>query len=145
MALLLDDRIGVGRCGLTSWLEIDEERLRSNFRVLVEAAGGAAVLAVVKANAYGHGLAHCSQILAAAGAEWLGVTGVEEGSTVRRVLVGAGIASEAQPRVLVMGGLSEEDALVVVRERHFCHQCRCCRSSRFTCFRRSHSSSKSMK
>src|ERR1700688_4341739 len=102
---------------LNSWIEIDAERLRGDFRGLEEAAGGwAAGLAVVKANAYGHGLERCARVLAEAGAEWLGVTGVEEGQVVRRVLLEAGIALDAQPRVLVMCGISEEDAPAVVLE-----------------------------
>jgi alanine racemase len=101
---------------LTSWVEIAEDRLRGNFVVLQEAAGGACVLAVIKANAYGHGLEHCAQILAGAGAEWLGVTGVEEGRAVRRALLSGGVAGENQPRILVMCGLSEEDAEAVVSE-----------------------------
>jgi alanine racemase len=108
------------------WLEIDEERLAENFRVLQEAvagngAGGAgaptAVLAVVKANAYGHGLEVCAAVLARAGAEWLGVTDAEEGVQVRAALGAAGIAVERQPRVLVMSGMMgmEGEAELVVR------------------------------
>ena len=108
---------------MTSWVEISEARLRGNFGVFVGAAGaGSAVLGVVKANAYGHGVGRCARVLADAGAEWLGVTGVEEGRVVRRVLGEAsaghpGLAVEKQPRVLVMCGISEEDAGVVVAER----------------------------
>jgi alanine racemase len=104
---------------LTSWVEISEssdERLRSNFAVLQEAAGGACVLAVIKADAYGHGLEHCARILSGAGAEWLGVTGVEEGRAVRRTLLAGGIALEKQPEILVMCGISEEDAEAIVSE-----------------------------
>jgi alanine racemase len=102
---------------LKSWIELDEERLLGNFNVLAKAAGGAAVLPVVKANAYGHGLEQCARVLAQAGAEWLGVTGVEEGTRVRRLLAESGIAADAQPRVLVMCGISQEDAQTVVAER----------------------------
>jgi alanine racemase len=116
MGWALDGRMEVGRCGLTSWIEISQERLRANYEVLQEAAGEAAVLAVVKANAYGHGLERCAQVLAGSGAEWLGVTGVEAGALVRRALSAAGLAAGAQPRVLVMGGLSREDAEGVVAE-----------------------------
>lgn len=100
---------------MTSWVEVSEERLRANYEILLEAAGaGTVVLAVVKANAYGHGVERCARILADAGAEWLGVTGVEEGAMVRRALSAAGIAVEDQPRVLVMCGMVEEDAGAVV-------------------------------
>ena len=41
---------------MKSWVEISEKRLKANYKLLVEAAGGqTAVLAVIKANAYGHG------------------------------------------------------------------------------------------
>ncbi len=47
------------------------------------------LLAVVKANAYGHGLAEVSRIVLAAGADWLGVNSLEEGVTVREAGVNA--------------------------------------------------------
>ncbi len=105
---------------MTNWVEIDESRLRANYEVIAgivgEGAGpGATVLAVVKANAYGHGLAKC-QILADAGGEWRGGTSVEEGGVGRRVLREAGIGVEAQPRVQVMSGISEEDAEGVIAD-----------------------------
>lgn len=102
---------------MTSWVEISEERLRSNFKILVAAAEGkAAVLAVVKANAYGHGVVRCARVLAAARAEWLGVTGVEEGRLVRKSLAAAGLVPEKQPAVLVMCGISEEDAAGILAD-----------------------------
>jgi alanine racemase len=102
---------------LTNWVEISEQRLRNNFAVLKELAGPeTAVLAVIKANAYGHGAERCALILTGAGAEWLGVTSVEEGAAVRAALTDVGIAVEDQPRVLVMSGIAEEDAEAVVAE-----------------------------
>jgi alanine racemase len=100
---------------VTSWVEVSERRLIANYGLLVDAAGeDTAVLAVVKANAYGHGIALCAQLLARAGAEWLGVADAAEGLAVREMLAAAGVGNERQPRVLVMGGLLEEDAAVVV-------------------------------
>ncbi len=97
-------------------MEISDERLRANYAALAKAAGAAtSVLGVVKANAYGHGVERCSQILAHAGAEWLGVTGVEEGRRVRQALTAAGLSLEMQPRILVMCGLSEQDAPAVIQ------------------------------
>ena len=52
-------------------------------------------LAVVKANAYGHGLLEVAGIAVAEGVDWLGVNSVEEGTALRR----AGIAAP----VLVLG------------------------------------------
>jgi alanine racemase len=99
-----------------SWVEVSERRLAGNYKLLTEAAGGdTAVLAVVKANAYGHGAAVCAPVLVRAGAEWLGVTDVAEGSAVRVALEAAGIARGEQPGILVMSGLLREDAEEVVR------------------------------
>jgi alanine racemase len=99
-----------------SWVEISERRLTANYRLLVEAAGGdTAVLAVVKANAYGHGAGICAPVLARAGAQWLGVADVREGAAVREALASAGIAIERQPRIMAMCGALPEDAEEVVR------------------------------
>ncbi|GAC1365291.1 MAG: alanine racemase [Acidobacteriaceae bacterium] len=103
--------------GMKSWVEISEGRLGANFRALREAAGeGTAVLAVVKANAYGHGVEVCAAALARAGAQWLGVGDVAEGVRVRRALEEAGITREGQPRILVMCGTQVEDAEEMLRE-----------------------------
>jgi alanine racemase len=104
--------------GVKNWVEVSEERLAANYRGLEEAAGGdTAVMAVVKANAYGHGVGVCAPVLAKNGTEWLGVTDVAEGGAVREALAMAGIAAERQPGVLVMSGLLDEDADAMVRER----------------------------
>ena len=86
-----------------SILEVSEEALLGNVRViervLAEAAGDApALLAVVKANGYGHSATLCAPILARAGVAWLGVTDAAEGAAVRASLDGA--AAE----ILVMSG-----------------------------------------
>ena len=100
---------------MTSWVEVSERRLIANYRLLVDAAGGdTSVLPVVKANAYGHGVGLCAEVLARAGAEWLGVADAAEGLAVREMLAMAGVGNERQPRVLVMGGLLGEDAEAVV-------------------------------
>ena len=94
----------------TSWIEISEDRLTANFRAIAQAVGAdTSVLAVVKANAYGHGVELCSTILAHAGAPWLGVTSAAEGACVRRALTEAGIAPAAQPAILVMCGFTQQD------------------------------------
>ena len=98
-----------------SWIEICEGRLSGNYRALLEAGGGdLPVLAVVKANAYGHGLEVCAPVLVRAGAQWLGVEDVEEGVALRGHLAAAGIAVELQPRILIMGGSLPEDAGALV-------------------------------
>src|SRR4051812_659830 len=95
-------------CNRPTWVEISRSRLLDNYRYLRQLAGDSAdLLAVVKANAYGHGLAQCAPILADAGAEWLGITSVEEGVEVRRLCL-------PSTRVLVLSGPwhGEGDALL---------------------------------
>jgi alanine racemase len=95
---------------MTSWIEISEERLAANYRAIAQAAGAqTAVLAVVKANAYGHGVEFCSTVLARAGAPWLGVASAYEGARARSALGEAGIARKDQPAILVMCGFLQQD------------------------------------
>ncbi|MEO9073789.1 MAG: alanine racemase [Edaphobacter sp.] len=98
---------------MKSWVEISERRLAANYRLLCNAAGHeTAVLAVVKANAYGHGAAVCAPAAVRAGAEWLGVTDAEEGVAVRASLAAASVE---QPRILVMCGLLGDETEAIVR------------------------------
>jgi alanine racemase len=100
---------------VNSWIEVSEERLAGNFRAVADAAGAETeVLAVVKANAYGHGAERCGVALARAGARWFGVTDASEGARVRRVLEAAGFSGEQAPRILVMCGFVAEDVAAIV-------------------------------
>ncbi|MGD0442909.1 MAG: alanine racemase [Edaphobacter sp.] len=100
---------------MKTWVEISEHRLKANYNLLAEAAGDStAVLAVIKANAYGHGAALCAPVLARAGAGWLGVTDPAEGATVRDSLKTAGIRLDAQPQIMVMSGILPQEAPAVV-------------------------------
>jgi alanine racemase len=93
-----------------NWVEISGQRLAANYRLLADSVtAGTSVLAVVKADAYGHGIELCAPVLTSAGAEWLGVTDVSEGATVRAALGKAGIPIERQPHVLVMSEALGED------------------------------------
>src|SRR5262245_45206016 len=57
---------------------------RDNVRVLADRARNAAVMAVVKADGYGHGLIPAARAALAGGASWLGVTTVDEGLDLRK-------------------------------------------------------------
>ncbi|MDD2859371.1 MAG: alanine racemase [Candidatus Nanopelagicales bacterium] len=63
--------------------EIDLDALEHNLRVVREAAPGSMLLAVVKADAYGHGLVPIAQAARAAGADWLGVALLSEAVALR--------------------------------------------------------------
>jgi alanine racemase len=83
-----------------TWAEIDLDALASNFRWVRRRVGeGVKVMAVVKADAYGHGAVGCARRLASEGADWFAVAIPEEGVELRR----AGIT---QP-ILSLGGFWE--------------------------------------
>ncbi len=67
------------------------------------------LLAIVKADAYGHALEICAPAAVRAGARWLGVTSVEEGLEARRLC--------PEARVLVIGGVFPGQCLEVVRNK----------------------------
>lgn len=80
------------------WVEIRARSLEDNFRFLREIAPPVAeLLAIVKADAYGHSLGLCAPAAVRAGARWLGVTSVEEGVAARRLC--------PDTQILVMGGI----------------------------------------
>ncbi|MFF8940922.1 alanine racemase [Streptomyces sp. NPDC014864] len=63
--------------------EIDLSALRANVRALRAQAPGAALMAVVKSDAYGHGAVPCARAALAAGATWLGTATPEEALALR--------------------------------------------------------------
>ena len=71
-----------------TWAEISLSALTENYQTLkrhLAVAGKATpLMAVVKANAYGHGAAECARALEAIGADWFGVALVEEGVELRQ-------------------------------------------------------------
>ena len=66
------------------WAEIDLDALVHNFRLIQEKAAPAAVCAVVKADAYGHGDGMIARTLAEAGAAWFAVSSLAEARRLRR-------------------------------------------------------------
>src|SRR5689334_16887712 len=86
---------------------VDLGAVRANFRAIVEhlkrgrPAGTPGVIAVVKANAYGHGAAQIARALEDAGADLLACADIEEGAALRA----AGVRAD----ILVFGALSVSD------------------------------------
>jgi alanine racemase len=62
---------------------IDLDAVRVSTAELVRRAGGAEVMAVVKADGYGHGMLPCAHAALDAGATWLGTSALEEGLALR--------------------------------------------------------------
>ncbi len=63
---------------------IDLDAYRDNLRLLAASAPGAALMAVVKADAYGHGLLECARAARQVGAQWLGVALLQEARELRQ-------------------------------------------------------------
>ena len=86
---------------------VDVGAIKRNFRQVVEhlarerSAGPPGVIAVVKANAYGHGAAQVARALEDAGADLLACADIEEGAVLRT----AGVRAD----ILVFGALSVSD------------------------------------
>lgn len=63
---------------------IIHENFRHNIRLIRDAVKSSKIMAVVKANAYGHGCVELSQTAIQCGCEYLGVAFVEEGIELRK-------------------------------------------------------------
>ena len=72
-----------------TWVDIDLDAIAHNVRALT--FGDVEVMAVVKADAYGHGDVPVARAALAAGATWLGVALVEEGIRLREAGIEAPI------------------------------------------------------
>ncbi|MDX8391246.1 MAG: alanine racemase [Mariprofundaceae bacterium] len=84
------------------------DHLRHNYRLLKKHAAKAAVMAVVKANAYGHGLDIVAPALVDEGCRSFAVTDADEGKRLRRILAhGNGNQSDI---VLLAGIFDATDA-----------------------------------
>ncbi|MGI8659319.1 MAG: alanine racemase [Candidatus Limnocylindria bacterium] len=88
-----------------AWIEIDHDAIRTNLALVRATAGEAQVIAVVKANAYGHGAVPVAQTLVSAGAERLAIATVGEAVALRA----AGVAVP----ILVLWAIGEEEAPAV--------------------------------
>jgi len=64
-------------------LIVDLDAITANTQVLVSRSGSAGVMAVVKADAYGHGLVPSARAAIAGGAQWLGVALLDEALALR--------------------------------------------------------------
>ena len=101
-------------------VSIDLAALRQNFAAIKAWVGpDVQVMAIVKSNAYGHGLVPAAKAFAASGASTFGVAEVEEAVALRE----AGLAGD----IVVLLGAPPEAAAEVVRHRLspvvFDHEC----------------------
>lgn len=92
-----------------TWVEISLSKLRRNFQRVRELAGARKVMAVIKADAYGHGAVAVSKCLAECGVDWFGVATVEEALELR--------AAGIQQPILLLGGLYMSDPAHLIEYR----------------------------
>jgi alanine racemase len=85
--------------GFSNWLEIDRDAIANNVRQVGKITG-VQVMAVIKANGYGHGILESARISAHAGARYCGVARVEEAFELRR--------SDFNEPILVLGNTPAE-------------------------------------
>jgi alanine racemase len=88
-----------------SRLEVRPGAIRRNVARLRDAASGAAVCAVVKADGYGHGIVTVARAALAGGASWLAVALVEEGVLLRDAGIDAPILLLTEPPIAAIPDL----------------------------------------
>lgn len=87
-----------------AWVEIDLAALKHNVRQLIDYLDPkTALMAVVKADAYGHGAVTIARAALEAGAQWLGVATVPEGIELRQAQITAPI--------LIMGAVNSHEEI----------------------------------
>jgi len=89
------------------WIEVSSANLAWNLRQIQSRVPGKTVMAVIKANAYGHGLVGTARALASAGAHHFLVGKLDEAWRLR--------AAAVRGRILNFGPFSDDDAADIVR------------------------------
>ena len=67
----------------STWVTVDLDAIKNNIHYILERSD-VQVMAIVKANAYGHGAVPIAQAALQAGATWCGVARVNEALELRR-------------------------------------------------------------
>jgi alanine racemase len=76
---------------MTAEARVDLAAISHNVELLRDHAGGTGLMAIVKADGYGHGIVPAARAAVAGGASWLGVATLDEAVTLRR----AGLSTPA--------------------------------------------------
>ena len=91
-----------------TWAEIDLAAIKRNLAEIKQAAGHARIMAMVKANAYGHGMLEVSRICYQEKVDFFGVASLDEALTLKQEIFDIPI--------LVLGYIPLSDAITVVAE-----------------------------
>ncbi len=74
-----------------TWVEIDLDAIANNMRRLAELAAPAKIMAILKADAYGHGMVKVARTALNNGGSWVGVATLGEAITLRKTGIDASI------------------------------------------------------
>ncbi len=106
-----------------AWVEIDMARIRNNYVAVKNSLKpGVKVLAVVKADAYGHGAVKCAKEFSACGCDYLGVATVKEGVELRSAGLTKPILILSQPPISSIATLLENDLMPSIFDSEFAIQ-----------------------
>jgi alanine racemase len=91
-----------------TWAEVDLGAIRYNLHAMKRLVGPkVGIMAVVKANAYGHGIVEVSKALEEEGVDYLGVATVDEALRLRERYI--------KTPILLLGSVLREEAGVAVK------------------------------
>ncbi|NLG35102.1 MAG: alanine racemase [Lentisphaerae bacterium] len=93
-----------------SWVEVDVRRLQANAEAIRSSLGGGGLIAVIKADAYGHGLAPVAAAFSRGGVTRFATAYVAEAEAVRVAVPGA-------EQILVLGVAGPEDVPRLLESR----------------------------
>jgi alanine racemase len=110
---------GTGPVFRPAWVDVDLDAVRHNTSLLVARAAPAGVMAIVKADGYGHGSVAVSLAALDAGATWLGVALVEEGIELREAGIDTPILLLSEPPPSAAGAVVSAGLVPVVHSRRF--------------------------
>lgn len=93
-----------------TWAEVDLGAIDFNFRQVRKIIGkGKRIMAVVKCDAYGHGLLAIAKRMSSLGADYLGVASIDEAVILRE--------KKIRLPILVLGNILSKDAGLVIKYR----------------------------
>ncbi|MGH8902713.1 MAG: alanine racemase [Egibacteraceae bacterium] len=104
-----------------TWAEIDLDAIVANVVALKAQAAASRLMAVVKADGYGHGLVPTAWAAIAGGADWLAVALVEEGCALRAAGVDVPILVMAEMPAAAIGQLLDAALTPTVYTSEFLH------------------------
>jgi alanine racemase len=97
-----------------AWIEVDLDAVADNVRSLVAQVAPVRLMAVVKADAYGHGAVPVARAAVAAGTSWLGVALVEEALALRRAGLSTPVLVLSEPHPAAADACAEHGIAVTL-------------------------------